>query len=215
MAAWYIRCLREVQPAGPYSLGGWSMGGVVAFEMARQLEQQGETVDLLVLIDSFAPGGEGRQERVADGELVALFAYDVARLFGIDLLALPPHFEQLAAGDALSWLSVEAKRLGLLPPGLGSDELEQRFAVFQSNFRALERYSGGPCSAPLVLFKAAEPLTATARPDPDLGWGRLLQRPMQVHALPGDHYTLLQQPHVQSLAALLRERLGPTRPAGP
>src|SRR5215218_3483828 len=52
MAADYLAALRAVQPEGPYRLGGWSMGGVVAFEMARRLEAAGEAVELLAVIDS-------------------------------------------------------------------------------------------------------------------------------------------------------------------
>ncbi|HVS00541.1 MAG TPA: amino acid adenylation domain-containing protein [Thermoanaerobaculia bacterium] len=197
MAARYVQAIREVQPEGPYSLGGWSMGGVVAFEMACQLERHGETVEPVVLIDSLAPG-RPEERAVQDGELVALFANDVARLFGLGLPSLPA-----AAEDALLLLSAEAERAGLLPAGSGSGEVQRRFKVFQANFRALESYSGAPCAAPVILFKAAE----TVRPEADLGWSRLSQGPVEVHALPGDHYTLLQQPHVQALAARLRKRL--------
>ncbi|HVR95001.1 MAG TPA: amino acid adenylation domain-containing protein [Thermoanaerobaculia bacterium] len=205
MAARYVQAIREVQPEGPYSLGGWSMGGVVAFEMACQLERQGEAVEPVVLIDSLAPGRT--EERVVqDGELVALFAHDVARLFGLGLPPLPSlseGFEDLNTEDALRWLSAEAERAGILPAGAGSGEVQRRFKVFQANFRALESYSGGPCAALVILFKAAE----TVRPEVDLGWSRLSRGPVEVHALPGDHYTLLQPPHVQALAARLRERL--------
>ncbi|HKG13541.1 MAG TPA: amino acid adenylation domain-containing protein, partial [Pyrinomonadaceae bacterium] len=55
MAADYVEGLRSVQPTGPYRLGGWSLGGVVAFEMAQQLQRRGESVSLLALIDSVAP----------------------------------------------------------------------------------------------------------------------------------------------------------------
>jgi amino acid adenylation domain-containing protein len=209
MAAGYLRSVREVQPAGPYSLGGWSMGGVVAFEMARQLERAGEIVDPLVLIDSYAPGAQGGPDPVAEGDLVALFAHDLARLFGISVgisvglggLALPPGFGQRTAAEALGWLAGEAARLGLLPPGLDEGELARRFAVFEANFRALESYEGGACAASILLFKA----TSTAAPD--LGWGRLIHHPIEVHDLPGDHYSLLQPLHVQPLAALLRRKL--------
>jgi amino acid adenylation domain-containing protein len=57
MAARYVEAVRAVQPAGPYLLGGWSMGGSVAFEMARQLKARGEEVALLALFDSRAPAG--------------------------------------------------------------------------------------------------------------------------------------------------------------
>jgi len=55
MAAAFVSAIRAVQPAGPYLLGGECVGGPVAFEMARQLEREGETVDLLVLMDSRLP----------------------------------------------------------------------------------------------------------------------------------------------------------------
>ena len=51
MAAWYIQALQPCSPTGPYLLGGWSMGGVVAFEMAQQLHAQGQRVALLALLD--------------------------------------------------------------------------------------------------------------------------------------------------------------------
>ncbi|MBW4647611.1 MAG: amino acid adenylation domain-containing protein [Kastovskya adunca ATA6-11-RM4] len=55
MAAYYIKALRAVQPEGPYSLGGWSFGGLVAFEMAQQLQRQGQQVALLAVLDTLAP----------------------------------------------------------------------------------------------------------------------------------------------------------------
>ncbi len=92
MAAAYLRDVREQQPRGPYLLGGYSMGGVVAFEMARQLEAGGEAAALLVLIDSFAP----HPERVAsiaawsrNGLLMQVVANQLARQWGADEL-LPP-----------------------------------------------------------------------------------------------------------------------------
>jgi thioesterase domain-containing protein/acyl carrier protein len=58
MAQVYVGALRRVQPSGPYRLVGWSFGGVIAFEMARQLRAAGESVALLTLLDSRCPRGE-------------------------------------------------------------------------------------------------------------------------------------------------------------
>jgi amino acid adenylation domain-containing protein len=247
MATHYLHCVRAVQPAGPYSLGGWSMGGMVAFEMARQLESQGEAVDQVVLIDAAAPrpgGGTGRGRRkgrkggpggkpvrsegervargrrqvvateTADGKggaMVAAFAGDLARLFGLALPALSIDLAQLTVEKALNRVRAEAATLGILPPGLDGAELDRRFAMFDENFRRAQCYAGGACAAPLLLLKAAE----TAAPhasgnggEADLGWGRLAGGRIEVIEVPGDHYTLLQEPHVQTLASRLRERLG-------
>jgi thioesterase domain-containing protein len=205
MAAGYLRAVREVQPTGPYTLGGWSLGGVVAFEMARQLERRGESVDLLVLIDSRAPGAGERPAPRTDGELVAQFAYDLARIFGLGLSALPAGFADLTAAEALDRLAIEAAHSGALPPGLDAGELARRFAVFAANFRAFESYRGGRCEAPLILFRAGD--AQDSETPADLGWERLLGRPAEAFPIPGDHYTLLQPPHVEELATRLRQAL--------
>jgi len=214
MAAGYLRAIRQVQPAGPYSLGGWSMGGVVAFEIARQLEAAGESVDLLALVDSLAPDlspdlasdGMERPEGLAGGALVALFAADLARLLRLDGLALPPGFAALETAEALAWLAAQAARTGLLPAGAERAEITRRFAIFAANHQALERYRGGVCAVPLVLFRATE-RPAGLRLAADLGWGRWTERPIEVHEIAGDHYALLAEPQVRTLAAALHARL--------
>ncbi len=53
MAAWYVKEIRGVQPQGPYLLGGWSMGGLIALEAARQLNAAGQTVALVAMFDTY------------------------------------------------------------------------------------------------------------------------------------------------------------------
>ncbi len=60
MAAHYIREIQNVQPQGPYFLGGYSFGGIIAFEMAHQLHSQGQKVALLAMLDSSIPGSDQR-----------------------------------------------------------------------------------------------------------------------------------------------------------
>src|SRR6266496_3409151 len=68
MAAAHLRTLRQIQPEGPYLLGGWCNGGLIAYEMARQLHAQGQIVDVLVLMDSDAPAPRfTRDRRIIDG----------------------------------------------------------------------------------------------------------------------------------------------------
>ena len=56
MAAHYIKEMRELQPEGPYFIGGRSLGGMVAFEMAQQLKAQGQAIGLLALLDTYPSG---------------------------------------------------------------------------------------------------------------------------------------------------------------
>lgn len=86
MAAHYVEHIRSVQPVGPYHLGGWCVGGIIAYEMARQLQQAGEEVAFLVLLDSAPPAPES--EFVDDdSSMFTQFAWDLGRLLGKNLPA--------------------------------------------------------------------------------------------------------------------------------
>ncbi|HEU4322800.1 MAG TPA: amino acid adenylation domain-containing protein [Roseiflexaceae bacterium] len=171
MAALYIEAICAQQPAGPYLLGGWSLGGVVAYEMARQLQARGEEVALLALIDTEA-GSIGQAPLEADAAewLSAMFAHDLAR----------------TQGDAVA--------------------AEPLRRVFESNLQALWRYRPRSHAGPAVLFGATE--LQPARPEAvDAAWRSLATGGVRYHAVPGDHYTMLQVPHVQVLAERLRAEL--------
>lgn len=85
LSASYIAEIRKVQPRGPYFLGGYCMGGTVAFEMARQLQCQGEEVGLLALVDTYD------WSRIAPGPLLEQLAFLVQKLefHGRNFLLLP------------------------------------------------------------------------------------------------------------------------------
>ncbi len=78
MAAEYVSAIRQVHKQGPYHLGGWSMGGVVALEMAQQLLAQGQQVGLLALLDTTIPVNQANKEYIEDGE-------DTGREYGLDI----------------------------------------------------------------------------------------------------------------------------------
>ena len=94
MAACYIESIREIQPHGPYRLLGWSFGGTVAHEMARQWEAQGESVALLVIMDTMFESIAGSEGEDAAGASIATdeSAYqarqELARLGRVDVHAL-------------------------------------------------------------------------------------------------------------------------------
>jgi thioesterase domain-containing protein len=219
MARHYVGCLRETRPAGPYALAGWSMGGVVAFEMARQLESAGAEVELLALIDAAAPRSDAHRDDLGGGARVARvvrFAGDLAHLLGLDLAATSIDLTLLTTPEALAALPAAAETLGV-PLGLDAAELARRFAIFEANDHLLDRYTGGACAVPLTLFKAvgstaadtvpAPAAGATPAAAPDLGWSALAKGPIEVLEISGDHYSLLEEPRVHLVAAYLRERL--------
>ena len=214
MAARYVAAVREVQPAGPYRIAGWSMGGVVAYEMARQLEAQGETTEILAVIDAASPARWAGEPGRSDAEMVTLFATALEQLHGGDL-DVPPGFElpevDLATLDADAALGIAldlGRQVGLLPAGLETAELRRLFDRFRANRSSLAAYHG-PYSygGELHLFRAAGRMTMQEE-DPTLGWGKLLNGNLRIFDVQGDHRTILKE-GVETLARQLRILLGP------
>ena len=216
MAARYVEAIRTVRPSGPWRLGGWSMGGVVAFEMARQLVEAGEEVDLLALIDAFprgvSPAADGGGEEADDREIAALFVRDLEGLLGVPLPLPLEELSALAPQEALRRVLAEVRRRDLQPPDLGEAELWALFETFRANARLLWRHEPLPYPGRAVLFRAAE-WAGEAASDPSLGWGRFVLGGVESFELAGSHYTLLQGAPGSDLAARLRVELaGPEEP---
>jgi amino acid adenylation domain-containing protein len=208
MAARYLRELRRIQPHGPYRLGGWSMGGLVAFEMARQLERQGEETDLVALIDTLPPAAEPGLPP-AEAELVAWFVQDLARLLGYDLGALPEELRRLAglpAEETLERAARLAHAAGLLPEDFGLDQLQPLFVTFAANLRASRSYVRRPWSGSVTLVLSEQTARAYG-PEILDGWRQSARGGVETIELPGDHYGLLRRPQVERLAAELTARL--------
>lgn len=86
MAAAYVRELVAFQPEGPYALGGWSLGGTIAFQMACRLAAEGREVSLLLMLDTFRPAGPLARSWFRAGRAVnrrVLHAFGVGRLFSL------------------------------------------------------------------------------------------------------------------------------------
>ena len=196
MAAWYIQNLHTVQPTGPYLLGGWSMGGVVAFEMAQQLHAQGQRVALLALLDGRIPTPDETFPE-EDAEAILL----VERYFGISFgpmesLAGLPKDEQLA------FVLEQAMSAGLVPAELDVSQARSFVEHLRSDLRATQNYGLHLYPGRVTLFKASDTLAGTS-PDPTLGWSEWASGGVEVHVVPGNHANLIYEPHVEVLAQKL------------
>ncbi|MCP4658832.1 MAG: non-ribosomal peptide synthetase, partial [bacterium] len=215
MAEHYLEAIREVQPEGPYRLGGWSMGGLVAFEMARRLAEQNQRVERLVLIDSMAPVADrGKASDTGDAALALSFARDLAGVFGVPVPVSSADIEALnTAEEVLSLLHEKMQAARLVPPDLELSQVVRLFETFRINVRAMERYRAPAFSGRLVLFKAGERLSKKAEA-PDLEWGGLAEGGVEIHEVGGNHYSILREPDVEALADGLKEVLNPARAPG-
>jgi thioesterase domain-containing protein len=207
MAALYLESVRQVQPAGPYRLAGWSLGGVLAYEMACQSALRGESVELLALIDVAAPdrlskAGGGDLE---DAGLALQFARDQAGLLGIHIPEIDlSGLHGLGIEEVLTRILEIGHAAGALAPAIELRDIRRLFEHFRANRRALAGYQPAPYPGPAVLFRSGDRV-ARLKPgeDPSLGWGDWITGGLQILDLPGDHYSILRGTSVQELAARL------------
>src|SRR6185436_7828157 len=115
IAAEHVAEVREAQPRGPYCLGGWSFGGAVAFEMALELERQGEEVAFLGLIDTLAPALEQAWPWNGDAHIVAGLSHDVAARAGRPLELDAASLEGLDRAEQVRRAVRALREQGLVP----------------------------------------------------------------------------------------------------
>ena len=202
MAAYYVEALRRMQPRGPYRLGGWSYGGIAAFEMARQLRAAGEEVELLALLDT------GRPERRDEGRM-ALDHAGVLRRILTDLFGWGPTAgvtaESLRPHPPEEQLRLAALRLGeRLFPQERIPEIAALTRVRMANHNALVDYDARPYAGRVTYLQTRGSASLWNSQDALGFWGGLAEGGFDVHSVPGSHGTLLQPPHVAGVAAALR-----------
>lgn len=202
MAADYVAALREAQVTGPYLLGGWSMGGMIAFEMARQLEAAGERVAFLALLDTHPRPTAAGPEHPDQGALLRSFVRDLG-LSPDQLTVSAGDFWQLDTDAQLTCVLEQARATGLLPPGMDVPGLRRHLRVFTHNLQATPAYVPGPYEGRLTLLDARE-RNGGSTGDSGAAWEELAGGGVTRYVVAGDHYTMLRPPHVEALA----DRLG-------
>ncbi|MBA3533529.1 MAG: non-ribosomal peptide synthetase, partial [Ardenticatenales bacterium] len=194
MATTYLAAIRERQPEGPYLLGGWSMGGVVAFEMARQLQAVGEQVALLALFDAMLPSPDQPTITLENQALLYYFAQDLGLTMD-DLVQAQADSEE----EQLDLLLQRAIEKNQLPPDLTRQQIQRLLQVFRANYQAMLDYQAQPYQGRVLLWRAAERRTGGPQ-EAHSEWSRWVTEGLEVRMTLGTHFTLLRPPHVQHLA---------------
>ncbi|NUS17478.1 MAG: non-ribosomal peptide synthetase, partial [Streptomyces sp.] len=196
LANLYLRELVQVQPHGPYHVGGWSSGAVIAAELARQLEDRGERVARLLVVDAPAPLAA---REVGEPQILRWFledlgvGFDPALLDGAraaELAALPDDDRHQALLDLLDGHGT----------GFGTRDLGDALAVFRAVVRACNLHQAAPVSADITVLRAAQATVSefaghSAAGDADWGWSALTDGRTTARTLPGTHHTLLSDRH--------------------
>ncbi len=211
MAAHYIQEIKRVQPEGPYLIGGYSMGGHVAYVMAQQLRAGGEEVALLALLDTYSSVG---RRRAGLGDWIA---HHRTRLEGMPATGLP------------GYLGLRVKNLGeMLGMGLFVKSFALAWRTFESlgrpvprflrrpvlaNHMILRDYRPRPYDGEVTLFRAER--YAWSHADQHEGWKNLVSGELIITDLPGQHYQIVKPPHVKALAEGLSGAIARAQPRSP
>jgi len=208
MAAHYLDEIRTVQPRGPYFLGGYCLGAIVAFEMAQQLLARGEEVALLALFVGYGPDLRGLSGRAHHlGGRLSFHLGRARSLSGRDRRTyLVRKGRDVALGLSRSARSFLWRRAyGLLE---GVPYLPSRLFrdVEEMNLHAARSYVPRMYPGSMIVYLSGETLPGLCLvPKRDLDG--LEAREMEVVPVPGGTHTMMQEPHVAVLGALLKARL--------
>jgi len=198
MAKKYIEAIKSVQFEGPYLLGGWSMGGVVAYEMAQQLNLAQENVDLLLMIDSLYSPISATDTGMSTPDERTLLQILASEL-GITAKGLSASEKDALAAMPLDELLVTVLCLGkdqnLLPMNFDLQELRERYAVTLKNSMALRAYRPKPLDIEIQLIRAE----GNENVDWDLGWSSVAAK-VSVTNQSGDHLSMMHRPHLSALS---------------
>ncbi|MCW3064923.1 MAG: Beta-ketoacyl synthase, partial [Solirubrobacterales bacterium] len=210
----YVELLRQTQRGGPYRLAGWSFGGALAYETARRLQSVGERIELLAMVDTILPLAdppEMSEIQVLERRFQR-FATFLEDSYGKPL-ALPyarmARLDDEAQTDVLIESVVEAE---LIDPVAGAAIIEHQRTSYL-DVRALDRYRPGRIDGPVVLYSARDVQKDGMRdprfdrPDPARGWDAVCGEQLDVVTVPGHHLSVLDPPHVDTLAAHLNQLL--------
>ena len=201
MADAYLAELLQLQPSGPYLLGGYSGGGVVAFEMAQRLRARGVVVPFVGMIDSPCPQ---RPRRSAFARTLVHLGELVRQGPAYPLGILKTKFERWSAARHTE----QGRGDGPLPP-------EQRGFALQFAFeRAFAQHHVAAYGGPVWLFRAeVQRLGARFQTSHDLGWAPFVAD-LHVEVCPGDHFSMCTAPNVDTLCARMRAAIDRALAAG-
>ena len=202
MAREYVAAIRNMQPRGPYAICGWSFGGIVAFEMARQLANEGQTVELLALFDTRA-----RRSAISVRRMAAR-ATTCARWLlwgrgGLDRAGQKLRTARRVLANMV-WrrLILWYRAGGWLPRALRN--------VAQANKNARRDYVPRPYCGRVALFRAMPEVDQQSE-DQSAGWREIVTGQLEIYQVPGTHLTMVFEPNVEPLAAKLTRCLDGAR----
>ena len=207
LASMYAKAIRRVQPNGAYRLAGWSGGGLLAYETARQLQLDGSTVSFVGMIDSYVHGV--KEEEISDyvGKMMAIRTVEFMNKLGMGDAA-----ESLGGAENIDGVFDEAERNGLIPVGFTKEWFVNRVEVASNIAGAFMVYTPASAVDNAFVFCATEPMENLPGGEvfyrsPDRGWGIVGRGSPVMIDVGGSHRTIMEYPHLGNMAACFNELL--------
>jgi len=205
MAACYIESIIKINPNGPYALAGFSFGGVVAFEMARQLKEQGKKVSIVALLDSYVDSSYF-VPTLSQKKLVRYYDRTYRRLdYLIEMLTSWKGFKRRS----------QAKKDYILKMYFGQkDVLSEQEALALEEFtvansmvnKIVDCYHLKPQNIAVDLFRAKDDLEYKLDSE-HMGWKKAALKGVAIHNVPGNHLSIVDPPNDTILAKMIQNIL--------
>ncbi|MEO0769238.1 MAG: amino acid adenylation domain-containing protein [Cyanobacteria bacterium J06649_4] len=210
IAAQYIEAIQTVQPNGPYLLAGHSFGGRVAFEMGRRLEEMGESVAFVGILDTLAPLPEANlepseYEQWDHATWLFRIAEIIEEMLGEKIEVSYETLAFLTEEKQFHYFQEALETVGFLPPNSDAKLVRGLVEVYKT--QCLIQYLPAQTSSlPITLFCAQEisdeqQLALPLLKNPTWGWEKFSSQAVDVRSIPGNHISMLRPPHVKKLAA--------------
>jgi amino acid adenylation domain-containing protein len=195
MASHYLSEIRTVQPHGPYFLLGYSFGGLVAFEMARQLAAAGEKTQMLALIDRSVSNLRNRRPSLLQSWKIHLFNLWQLNLKERSNYIMDRITYRLTNNNERDFLDKSLYKSQALTPQLSN--------VLDANLQASEDYITHSYNGKITLFRC-QVQDLDQHLHPDLGWSDVVKGNLEIYHIPGSHLMMMKEPRVRRLAEKVR-----------
>ncbi|MBC3387174.1 non-ribosomal peptide synthetase [Pseudomonas sp. SWRI179] len=215
-AVYYADAIEQVAPQGPLNIGGWSYGGVVAYELASELQRRGRRLHNVFLLDTIVRVSQG-EVQIERSEFMNWFMWEL--LSGDGQKEYAYHALDFAALDdpqAFTAIRQHGIDQGIFDTSITLATLDQLFRVFHANWQGLLDYRFPPLDLPITLFaadvelpdvlQAPHELVGTAFRDPYRGWRSIAPHVQRV-AVEGDHLTMMREPHILRVGQCIQSRM--------
>jgi thioesterase domain-containing protein len=221
MAAAYLKAIRQVQVSGPYMIAGWSLGGMIAYEIAHQLLTAGEAVRFVGMVDTGSSPFLRAQRRAEHTFEEQAFEFDECKALMHWIVDLHPDVSDArqhpAYGELVAWMEnkdVDAmiavcQRESLLPAHLDIAMVRRMLAVYRTSANAADEYEAPPAKVTVTYFAADR----NEGEDPTLGWRDLLGDRLEVTTIGGSHLSIVKSPHIEKLAREISRRIKSRSPS--